>query len=242
MENTDGKYVYTQAGIDHLSNGGHIEYPYKYVSINNFSLDNGATIDNNYEVTTTDNFSGDINTQYNLTYRSINKTHSVKLNINKAPVRDDSEDITTFTGIQNEPLIMTLAQLTAGYSDADTLDVENLSANNNATIGGNSTNGYTLTTTQNFIGTITLSYNIVDGKGGSLSVTNNINIFRYNCTYSSSEITSNGDEIIITFNENLNDNIIPSKNAFTVIVAESSSVDREYSINSLKLLILTKLN
>ncbi|WP_415408971.1 S8 family serine peptidase [Synechococcus sp. A10-1-5-9] len=77
----------------------------------------------------------------------------------------------------NSTVILTEEELLQGFSDpeGDTLSIVNLSASNGTVIDNN--NGtWTYTPNNNFSGTISLTYEVIDSKGGSVTTNNSFDI------------------------------------------------------------------
>ena len=88
--------------------------------------------------------------------------------INDAPT--GSPTTVLADGTEDVPYTVTATQLLEGFSDAegDTLSVANLAASN-GTVTDNGDGTYTITPTADFNGTMTLTYDVTDGNGGSLT-------------------------------------------------------------------------
>ena len=73
-------------------------------------------------------------------------------------------------GAEDAPYTVALADLIAGFSDADgdTLQVNTLTASN-GTAAQNPDGSWTITPTANFNGAVTLTYTVSDGNGGNLT-------------------------------------------------------------------------
>ncbi|MES2715410.1 MAG: cadherin-like domain-containing protein, partial [Pseudomonadota bacterium] len=77
-------------------------------------------------------------------------------------------------GTEDTAYIVSAADLLAGFSDVDmatngqVLSVADLSASNGSVVA-NADGTFTITPTANFNGAVTLSYNVVDGNGGSVA-------------------------------------------------------------------------
>jgi VCBS repeat-containing protein len=82
--------------------------------------------------------------------------------LNDAPVLSVVQPTVLPIGNINSPYILDSSKLLAGYTDpdGDILSVNNLIAN------GGSISGNTFTPSANFTGTVNLTYDVVDGKGG----------------------------------------------------------------------------
>ena len=82
---------------------------------------------------------------------------------------------TLSNGIEETAYIISAASLLTGYTDAnsDPLSVSNLASSAGSLIN-NGDGTYTLTPAANFNGVINLSYDVIDGNGGSVAATNSI--------------------------------------------------------------------
>jgi Ca2+-binding RTX toxin-like protein len=90
----------------------------------------------------------------------------------------NSNDAPTLTGVQpslaagteDTAYTVSAANLLAGFTDvdADTLSISNLSASNGSIVD-NGDGTYTITPSTNYNGSVTLSYNVIDGQGGSVA-------------------------------------------------------------------------
>ena len=85
-------------------------------------------------------------------------------------------------GTEDTAYTVSAADLLQGFSDADgdTLSVSGLTASNGATVVDNGDGTYTITPAADFNGTLTLNYNVVDGRGGSVAGTNTVDIAAVN--------------------------------------------------------------
>jgi hypothetical protein len=90
--------------------------------------------------------------------------------VNDAPI--GSPTATLATGTEDTPYTINKADLLAGFSDVDgdSLSVSNVTANGTV-LTADSNGNYTFTPAANFNGTVELSYNLVDGNGGSVAAT-----------------------------------------------------------------------
>ncbi|WP_271254232.1 esterase-like activity of phytase family protein [Pseudanabaena sp. Chao 1811] len=100
--------------------------------------------------------------------------------VNNAPVLTGTPTILT-AGIEDTTYKILAADLLAGFTDAnnDVLSVSGLTATN-GTLTNNADGTYTFTPNTNFNGTVNLSYNVIDGKGGSVAATQTIAIAAVN--------------------------------------------------------------
>src|SRR6185369_12734865 len=93
--------------------------------------------------------------------------------VNVAPVNDapvGAASAALAAGSEDTAYIVSAASLLAGFSDVDgdTLSVAALSADHGSVVdNGNGT--FTVTPAANYNGPVALSYNVVDGKGGSVA-------------------------------------------------------------------------
>ncbi|NMF99635.1 cadherin-like domain-containing protein [Aromatoleum toluolicum] len=80
-------------------------------------------------------------------------------------------------GHEDEPYTVTMNQLLDGFHDldGDTLNVSGLTSSN-GTVTDNHDGTYTITPSQNYNGPVTLSYNVVDGNGGSTAASLKYNL------------------------------------------------------------------
>jgi Cadherin-like domain/Calx-beta domain/RTX calcium-binding nonapeptide repeat (4 copies) len=99
--------------------------------------------------------------------------------INDAPTGSPIAILTS--GTEDTPYTINVSDLLLGFSDidGDTLSVANLTATNGALVNNN--NGtYTFTPYANYNSTVNLSYNVVDGNGGSLGATQSFSLTAVN--------------------------------------------------------------
>ncbi|WP_406857198.1 FG-GAP-like repeat-containing protein [Alsobacter sp. KACC 23698] len=78
-------------------------------------------------------------------------------------------------GTENTPYTLSAADLLAGFADPDggVLSAAHLTADH-ATIVANSGGSFTIAPSQDYHGPVTLSYDVLDGQGGSIAASNNI--------------------------------------------------------------------
>jgi Cadherin-like domain len=84
-------------------------------------------------------------------------------------------------GAEDTTYLIAVASLLQGFVDveSDTLSVSSLAATNGSLLN-NGNGSYTFTPAANFNGTVNLSYNVVDGNGGSVAATQSFNIAAVN--------------------------------------------------------------
>ncbi|WP_211167703.1 esterase-like activity of phytase family protein [Pseudanabaena yagii] len=100
--------------------------------------------------------------------------------VNSAPVLTGTPTILT-AGKEDTIYKIAAADLLAGFTDAnnDVLSVSGLTATN-GTLIDNRDRTYSFTPNANFNGTVNLSYNVIDGKGGSVAATQTLAIAAVN--------------------------------------------------------------
>jgi len=168
------------AGFSDVDNGD-------VLSMSGLSASNGNVSDNGdgtFTITPTANFNGSVALNYNVVDGkggSVAATQSYNL----AAVNDAPTGVATAvlaTGTEDTAYTVSVVNLLAGFSDVDTgdtLSVSDLSASNGSLVNnGNGT--YTVTPTANFNGDVTLNYNVVDGKDGSVAATQSYNLAAVN--------------------------------------------------------------
>ncbi|MBD1942561.1 cadherin-like domain-containing protein [Coleofasciculus sp. FACHB-712] len=126
--------------------------------------------------------------------------------VNDAPT--GSPTTTLATGTEDTPYTISKADLLAGFSDVDgdSLLLSNVTANGTV-LTADSSGNYTFTPAANFNGTVNLSYNVVDGKGGSVAATQSFAITPVNDAPTGS-VTISGNPTqgaILTANNTLSD-------------------------------------
>jgi len=88
--------------------------------------------------------------------------------VNHAPTGSATAVLTA--GTEDTPYIVTAAALLAGFSDVDgdSLSVSGLSSSNGV-VTDNGDGTFTITPSANYNGAVSLSYNVIDGHGGSIA-------------------------------------------------------------------------
>jgi Ca2+-binding RTX toxin-like protein len=102
-------------------------------------------------------------------------------NVNDAPTGTASASL--IAGSEDVPYVVSAASLLAGFTDVDRLDVlsiANLSSSNGGSVSPGPAGSFTITPALNFNGPVTLTYNVVDGNGGSLAATQTYNVLPVN--------------------------------------------------------------
>jgi VCBS repeat-containing protein len=110
---------------------------------------------------------------------SLPATVQITINgVNDAPILTEASAILT-DGQENATYTVTTAQLLQGFTDADgdLLNIANVSANH-GTVTDNGNGTLTITPTANYNGSISLSYQVTDGKGGSVDATQSFNLIK----------------------------------------------------------------
>jgi VCBS repeat-containing protein len=146
------------------------------LSIANLSADHGNITDNGngtFTITPTPNYNGAVTLNYDVVDGNGGITGSslsyVVDAVNDGPVLTGNQAVLA-NGPEDSPYIVTAAQLLAGISDndGDALSIAGVSVDN-GTIVDNGDGTYTITQAANFNGAVALSYDVVDGNGGSVS-------------------------------------------------------------------------
>jgi Ca2+-binding RTX toxin-like protein len=98
--------------------------------------------------------------------------------VNHAPTLISASAILA-NGQENVAYTVTTAQLLQGFTDADgdLLTIANISANH-GTVTDNGNGTLTITPTANYNGSISLSYQVTDGKGGLVDATQSFNLIK----------------------------------------------------------------
>ena len=144
------------------------------LAVSNLAADHGTLANNGdgtWTFTPAANYNGAVTLTYNVTDGNGGAV-AASLAFNLAAVNDNPEltgtPATLVDGNANAAYSLALTDLLAGYSDADgdTLAVSSLSADS-GTLTDNGDGTWTLTPVTDFVGAIVLSYNIIDGNGGS---------------------------------------------------------------------------
>jgi VCBS repeat-containing protein len=146
------------------------------LSVANLAADHGSVTDNGdgtFTITQAANFNGPVTLGYDVV-DGRDGTVAASLGyaidaVNDAPVLAGAQTLLAH-GTEDVPYTVSLAQLVAGFADADgdSLSVANLSANHGS-VTDNGDGTFTITQSANFNGSVTLGYDVVDGNGGSVA-------------------------------------------------------------------------
>ena len=126
--------------------------------------------DGTFTYTPGENYHGDDSFTFTVSDGDASNTYTYDITVNSvndAPVLTGTQ-ATLADGIEDTAFFVSTADLLSGFTDVDgdILAVDSLVANHGtitAAVGG-----YTITPTGDYNGTVTLSYNVVDGHGGSV--------------------------------------------------------------------------
>jgi VCBS repeat-containing protein len=142
-----------------------------------------ATVANNqngtYTITPNTNYNGVVDLTYNV-IDSEGRSLSASQRINFVAVNDAPSGVATAVlsaGVENKPYLVNGVDLLQGFTDAESnaLVVANLSSNQ-GTISNNQNGTYTISLPVDYVGAITLSYEVLDGLGGSVAAMQHIDI------------------------------------------------------------------
>jgi len=155
------------------------------LTINNLAASQGMLVNNNngtYTLTPSTNFNGDVSLSYSVIDNnggSLAATQHVNFaSVNDLPTGTATAALTAAT--EDVKYVIAESELLQGFSDVDgTLHVGQLTATH-ATIANNQNGTYTITTAANYNGMVDLTYNVIDGNGGSLSATQQFNVLAVN--------------------------------------------------------------
>ncbi|ESQ91768.1 hypothetical protein ABAC460_05360 [Asticcacaulis sp. AC460] len=176
--NEDGTIVVTRAqllaGYSDPDTGANLSIRNNIVTTSSGTVSyNGSA--GTWTITPAANYNGTVTLSYTVWDGSANATNGGSLTVTVNAVNDNptlTSAKATVTGTEDIAKIITLAQLKQGYSDVDgdTLSISGITADHGTvTLNGDGT--YTLTPEANYSGTVTLSYTVSDGNGGSLAAT-----------------------------------------------------------------------
>ncbi|MBW4489831.1 MAG: cadherin-like domain-containing protein [Trichocoleus desertorum ATA4-8-CV12] len=164
---------YTISAVDLLQ--GFSDVDGDVLSVADLVATNGTLINNNdgtYSFTPAANFNGTVNLTYNVVDGnggSVAATQSFTVDaVNDVPTGTASANLSA--GTEDTTYTINAADLLSGFSDVDgdILSVVDLVAAN-GTLVDNNNGTYTFTPAVNFNGTVNLTYNVVDGNGGSVA-------------------------------------------------------------------------
>jgi hypothetical protein len=171
------------------------------LSVANLVASNGSLVNNNgtYTFTPAANFNGTVNLAYNVVDSkggSVDAIQSFTIKaVNDVPTGTSSA--TLINGTEDTAYSINSADLLQGFSDVDgdSLSVANLTATNGTLINNND-GTWNFSPAANFNGTVYLTYNVVDGNGGSVAATQSFTVDAVNDvpTGSASASLSGGTE------------------------------------------------
>jgi VCBS repeat-containing protein len=156
------------------------------LSVSALGVDHGSVVDNNdgtYTITPDTNYNGTVSLGYNVIDGhggSVAATQSFTLTaVNDAPA--GTATATLAAGTEDTIYIVSAAALLAGFSDVDgdILSVSALGADHGSVVDNND-GTYTITPDTNYNGTVSLSYNVIDGHGGSVAATQSFTLTAVN--------------------------------------------------------------
>ncbi|MBD2357464.1 cadherin-like domain-containing protein, partial [Tolypothrix sp. FACHB-123] len=157
------------------------------LSVADLTATNGTLEDNGngtYTFTPDANFNGTVNLTYNVVDGkggtvAANQSFEITA-VNNAPTGTASA--TLVDGTEDTPYLIGISDLLPGFSDVDgdNLSVADLTATNGTVVKDNVGNDYTFTPNANFNGRVDLSYNVVDGNGGTIAATQFFNLAAVN--------------------------------------------------------------
>ncbi len=146
------------------------------LSVANLTSSSGSVVDNTdgtFTVTPATNFNGTLTLTYDVSDGNGGSLTGQTRTVSVAPVNDDptGTPMATLAGATEDvAFIVNASDLLQGFSDpeGDTLSVANLTSSSGSVVD-NMDGTFTVTPAQNFNGTLTLSYDVSDGNGGSLT-------------------------------------------------------------------------
>ncbi|MBD2123235.1 cadherin-like domain-containing protein [Trichocoleus sp. FACHB-262] len=154
------------------------------LSVTNLSTSNGTVTDNlddTYTFTPVANYNGTVNLSYNVIDGnggggSVAATQSFTVDaVNDVPIGTASANL--ISGTEDTAYTIRAVDLLQGFSDVDgdTLAVADLVATDGTLINNND-GTYSFTPAANYNGSVNLSYNVIDGNGGTITVAQSITI------------------------------------------------------------------
>ena len=157
------------------------------LSVANLTATNGTLTNNNngtYTFNPTANYNGVVNLSYNVIDGkggTVAASRSFSLvAVNDAPVLTGTQ-ATLGDGTEDIAYTVNVSNLLQGFTDVDgdTLSVANLTATN-GTLTNNNNGTYTFNPTANYNGVVNLSYNVIDGKGGTVAASRSFSLVAVN--------------------------------------------------------------
>jgi Ca2+-binding RTX toxin-like protein len=148
------------------------------LAVSELSADNGVVLDNldgTWTVTAGDSYVGPIELSYTISDGQGGSAIASQLFVIEATIAVNSAPTGSATaslgdGSEDQAYAILASDLLAGFSDADgdSLNVANLAADDGAVLD-NGDGSFTVTPTANHNGTVTLSYDVSDGQGGTVA-------------------------------------------------------------------------
>ena len=176
--------AYTVSAADLLT--GFSDVDGDTLSVSALTSSNGTVVDNGdgtFTITPTANYNGAVSLSYNVidgNGGSIAASQSYSLAaVNDAPT--GSASATLASGTEDTAYTVSAAALLTGFSDVDgdTLSVSALTSSN-GTVVDNGDGTFTITPTANYNGAVSLSYNVIDGNGGSIAASQSYSLAAVN--------------------------------------------------------------
>jgi Cadherin-like domain/Bacterial Ig-like domain/Calx-beta domain len=157
------------------------------LNVTNLTTNNGTLVNNGngtYQFTPSTNFNGAVNLTYDVTDGTAAITGQV-LSFNVTAVNDaptlSGSLAALATGTEDTVYTIKSSDLLAGFADVegDVLSVAALTATN-GTLTNNGNGTYSFSPNANFNGVVNLSYNVIDGNGGSIQAQQSFNLTAVN--------------------------------------------------------------
>ena len=151
------------------------------LSVSQLTTSQGTVIDNQngtYTVQPNANFVGVLVLRYGVSDAqgaTLQATQRIQIKpLNSAPT---GSALATLSTVENQIYIVGKDKLLLGFSDIDndTLQVSNLQINQGS-VTDNQDGTYSISPPENYVGDLSLSYNVLDGQGGSLSATQTLTV------------------------------------------------------------------
>ncbi|BDT79211.1 cadherin-like domain-containing protein [Polynucleobacter yangtzensis] len=157
------------------------------LSISNLTANHGTVAvngDGTFTITPSANYNGPVTLSYNVidgNGGSVAASETFSLvAVNDAPTLTGTQ-ATLVAGTEDSGYTVSAANLLTGFSDVDldTLSISNLTANH-GTVAVNGDGTFTITPSANYNGPVTLSYNVIDGNGGSVAASETFSLVAVN--------------------------------------------------------------
>ena len=221
--------AYTVSAADLLAGYTDVDHG-SSITVAGLSADHGSVHDNGdgtYTVTLDANYNGSVTLSYNV--EDGNGGSTAATNSFSVAAVNDAPELTgtaaTLTGgTEDTAYTVSASDLLTGFTDVenDTLSVASLSADHGS-VHDNGDGTYTITLDANYNGSVTLSYNVEDGNGGSTAATNSFSVAAVN---DAPTITSpnSGDAVVQNYAEN------GSGAVATIVASDVDSPTINYSL------------